>query len=192
MLLTRKHISRRTLLRGLGTAMALPMLDAMCPAFATPKSPRRLAFAYVPNGIVMKHWTPAAEGTAFELPRILGSLEPFRENLLLLSGLAQHNGFALGDGPGDPAPGRKLIALLPELGDGRLLRRPGLAVLGAQRLHLVEVVRVRLTGERRGARRSELCGTAQEEGRHLCDVGRNGHRDRVGWRGRGRLEGAGS
>jgi uncharacterized protein DUF1552 len=103
MLLTRKHMSRRTLLRGLGAAIALPMLDAMCPAFATPKSPRRLAFAYVPNGVVMKHWTPAAEGTAFELPRILGSIEPFRENLLLLSGLAQHNGFALGDGPGDHA-----------------------------------------------------------------------------------------
>ena len=59
MFVTQKRISRRALLRGLGTAIALPMLDSMTPAFASvAKSPGRLAFIYVPNGIVMKDWTP--------------------------------------------------------------------------------------------------------------------------------------
>ncbi len=107
MILTRKHLSRRTLLRGLGASIALPMLDAMRPAFAAPTqgaaAPMRLAFVYVPNGIIMKDWTPATFGKTFELPRILRSLEPVRENILVLTGLRQNNGFALGDGPGDHA-----------------------------------------------------------------------------------------
>jgi hypothetical protein len=66
MLVTGKQISRRTLLRGLGTAIALPMLDSMTPAFGSvTKAPARLAFIYVPNGIVMKDWTPAMDGAAF-------------------------------------------------------------------------------------------------------------------------------
>jgi hypothetical protein len=108
MIITRKHLSRRTLLRGLGTAIALPMLDAMTPAFAAPsrlggKPPCRMAFAYVPNGIDMQHWTPAAEGAAFELPRILEPLAPFQKDLIVFSGLTQNGGRALGDGPGDHA-----------------------------------------------------------------------------------------
>ena len=107
MILTRKHLSRRMLLRGLGASIALPMLDAMRPAFAAPTqgaaAPMRLAFVYVPNGIIMKDWTPATFGKTFELPRILRSLEPVRENILVLTGLRQNNGFALGDGPGDHA-----------------------------------------------------------------------------------------
>jgi len=83
------------------------MLDAMSPAFAatTPTSvPRtRLAFVYVPNGIIMNDWTPAAEGTTFELPRILTPLAPLRDDILVISGLRQNNGFPLGDGPGDHA-----------------------------------------------------------------------------------------
>src|SRR5579863_8732165 len=66
-----RPLSRRTLLRGLGAAISLPLLDAMVPAFASPTSPLRLAFIYVPNGIYMDHWTPASEGPGFELPRIL-------------------------------------------------------------------------------------------------------------------------
>ena len=63
MIITRKHLPRRTFLRGLGTAIALPMLDAMAPALARPrrtagKAARRLAFAYIPNGAIMQHWTP--------------------------------------------------------------------------------------------------------------------------------------
>ena len=107
MTLTGKSLSRRTLLRGIGTAIALPMLDAMSPAFAATtksgKPPMRLAFAYVPNGIIMKDWTPAAEGGTFDFPRILRPLEALSENVLVLSGLQQHNGFDLGDGPGDHA-----------------------------------------------------------------------------------------
>ena len=83
--ITGKHLARRTFLRGLGAAIALPLLDAMTPAFAAASrlgaanAPRRMAFVYVPNGIIMKDWTPAAEGAAFELPRILKPLEPYRE-----------------------------------------------------------------------------------------------------------------
>jgi hypothetical protein len=106
-MITRRHLSRRTLLRGLGTAIALPMFDAMTPAMAAPArsgpAPLRMAFTYVPNGIIMENWTPAADGKAFEFSRILKPLEPFREKLLVLSGLTHNNGRALGDGPGDHA-----------------------------------------------------------------------------------------
>src|SRR5262245_3648186 len=100
-----KRLPRRTFLKGAGTALALPILDAMIPAFAAPRavSPRRLAFVYVPNGIDMRYWTPKTEGTRYELPRLLGPLAPYRDALLVLSGLAQINGRALGDGPGDHA-----------------------------------------------------------------------------------------
>lgn len=90
-ILTGKHIDRRTLLRGMGTAIALPLLDAMYPALANPaKQPRRLAVVYVPNGVIMKDWKPAATGTEFDFTRILKSLEPFRQDITLLSGLANH------------------------------------------------------------------------------------------------------
>ncbi len=107
--MTGKHLARRTFLRGMGAAVALPFLDAMTPAFAASSrigsaaGPRRMAFVYVPNGIIMKDWTPEAEGTAFDFPRILKPLEPVRQNVLVLSGLTQNNGRALGDGPGDHA-----------------------------------------------------------------------------------------
>lgn len=107
-MMTRKNLSRRTLLRGIGTAIALPMLDAMVPAFAAPaarqgKAPLRMAFTYVPNGIIMENWTPAAEGKAFELSRVLQPMAAYRDRVLVLSGLAHKNGRALGDGPGDHA-----------------------------------------------------------------------------------------
>jgi hypothetical protein len=99
-----RHLSRRTLLKGVGASVALPLLDAMTPAFAAPAEPPvRLGFAYVPNGIIMSHWTPRGEGRDFELSRILKPLDPFRDRLLILSGLACKNGNALGDGPGDHA-----------------------------------------------------------------------------------------
>ena len=94
-------------MRGLGTAVALPVLDAMTPAFAAPAraaaSPARMIFTYVPNGIIMKEWTPAADGAAFEFTRTLEPLKAHRDHMLLLSGLTQNNGRALGDGPGDHA-----------------------------------------------------------------------------------------
>ena len=99
-----KHLPRRTVLRGMGASVALPLLDAMRPAFAAEdERPLRLLFTYVPNGVTMEDWTPATEGPGFELPRILRSLEPYREYLVVISGLAHKNGNAMGDGPGDHA-----------------------------------------------------------------------------------------
>ncbi len=92
--LTGIHINRRALLRGVGSAVALPLLDAMRPALAAPakiaKQARRVAVVYVPNGIVMKDWKPAETGDNFTFTRILKPLEPFRQDITLLSGLANN------------------------------------------------------------------------------------------------------
>jgi hypothetical protein len=97
---TRKHVSRRALLRGAGAAVALPFLDAMAPAFAAATEPvRRLGVVYVPNGIIMNQWTPAATGADFEYTRILKPLEPFRANIALVSGL-MNNAANKGQGGG--------------------------------------------------------------------------------------------
>ncbi len=103
-MITRKHLDRRTFLRGVGTAVSLPFLDAMVPAFAAPgaaRPPLRMAFVYVPNGIDMRNWNPAYEGPLGELPRILKSLEPFKDDILLLGNLTHNTGRALLDGAGD-------------------------------------------------------------------------------------------
>jgi hypothetical protein len=105
-------MNRRTVLRGAGAAIALPLLDAMIPAFsraatARAAAPGRMAFLYVPNGIIMNQWLPssvAATGASplpAELPRVSSVLAPFRDDILMLSGLTQNGGRALGDGPGD-------------------------------------------------------------------------------------------
>jgi hypothetical protein len=106
--MVRKKLSRRTLLRGVGTAISLPFLDAMVPAFAgsaASKSPCRMAFVYVPNGIIMDAWTPVTEGQIAalpaELPRVSAPLGAYRDHFSMLSGLACNNGRALGDGAGD-------------------------------------------------------------------------------------------
>lgn len=105
-MITQKALSRRTLLRGIGTAIALPALDAMAPAMNSSKipgkTPVRMAFVYVPNGLDMRHWTPKEEG-AFtgDLPRILRPLEPLRNDFNILSNLTQNGGRALLDGAGD-------------------------------------------------------------------------------------------
>jgi hypothetical protein len=80
MIITRKAILRRTVLRGVGTALALPLLDSMVPALTafekTAAQPvRRLGVVYIPNGMVMANWTPAKEGTGFEMPETLKPLE---------------------------------------------------------------------------------------------------------------------
>src|SRR4026207_2102549 len=90
------QIPRRTFLRGLGTAIALPMLDAMVPgvslalraAGASSSAPRRMAFVYVPNGANMSDWTPREIGTEFELPMILEPLKAHRQDFQVLTGLA--------------------------------------------------------------------------------------------------------
>ncbi|HWP84947.1 MAG TPA: DUF1552 domain-containing protein [Terriglobia bacterium] len=97
-----KAIPRRTFLRGAGAALALPWLESMRPAFAGPssaaaKSVNRLSIVYVPNGIIMDHWTPAQEGPHYEMTPTLEPLAAFRNQFLLLSGLNQNQA--------DPAPG---------------------------------------------------------------------------------------
>jgi hypothetical protein len=91
----KKRIPRRTFLRGVGTALALPFLDGMVPAFAAATSPVRMGFFYVPNGINMSQWTPAKEGAGFEFSPTLKSLAPFRNQLLVLSGLDANQANAL-------------------------------------------------------------------------------------------------
>ncbi len=102
------YLNRRSFLRGAGAVIALPYLDAMQPAFATPLRPKveppsRLAFVYVPNGVIQEAWTPAADGSSYEFTRILKPLEKHRDDLLVLSGLTHNTGRALGDGAGDHA-----------------------------------------------------------------------------------------
>ena len=89
MIIIKKAISRRTVLRGIGTTLALPLLDAMVPAFAaTMAKPRiRLGYVYVPVGRIMDKWTPAAVGSSFEMTPTLEPLTPFRDQLQVLSGL---------------------------------------------------------------------------------------------------------
>ena len=92
MIITKKSIPRRMMLRGIGASLALPLLDGMVPA-AVPlrktaaKPVQRLGVVYVPNGMMMDHWTPAAEGTDFDFPMILEPLEPFRSSVQMLSGM---------------------------------------------------------------------------------------------------------
>jgi hypothetical protein len=90
--LTLKSLPRRTVLRGLGATVALPFLDAMLPAFASRaraavKPVHRFQTFYVPNVMAMEYWSPKGEGTAFELSPILEPLAPFRDQMLVLSGL---------------------------------------------------------------------------------------------------------
>ena len=94
-----KAIPRRAFLRGAGASLALPFLDAMVPAFATARTPAanqsaRFAVVYVPNGIIMDRWTPAVEGSGFRFTPTLEPLAPFRDQLLVLSGLAQNQSLA--------------------------------------------------------------------------------------------------
>src|SRR5207244_13318235 len=84
----KKAIPRRTFIRGAGATLALPLLDGMIPAFAAPAKPvKRFSVVYVPNGRIMDKWTPAKEGTDFELPLLLEPFAPFRDRLLVVTGL---------------------------------------------------------------------------------------------------------
>jgi hypothetical protein len=110
MIISKLALPRRTFLRGLGATMALPLLDAMVPAMSAlnktaAKSASRLAFIYVPNGAVMDKWTPAATGRGFELSPTLTPLEPFRNQLLVTSGLAHLQANSFDDGAGDHSRG---------------------------------------------------------------------------------------
>lgn len=106
------EISRRAVLKGIGTAVALPALEVMAPSLARvaraaegagKPALNRMVFVFVPNGKVMEDWTPKADGAEFELPYLLEPLSGARGELCVLTGLGHRNGLALGDGPGDHA-----------------------------------------------------------------------------------------
>src|SRR5262245_38019586 len=104
-----QKISRRLVLKGLGTAVALPILEAMRPTLvlasetSAAAKPLRIAFLSVPNGIHMPDWTPTAEGYDFDLPYVLEPLKAVKDELLVLTGLTHDKGRANADGPGDHA-----------------------------------------------------------------------------------------
>jgi hypothetical protein len=104
MFITNKHISRRALLRGAGTAIALPLLDAMVPALApalAANPARRFGVVYHPNGVIYDQWLPKGAGSQFELSPTLKGLESFKDKLIVVTGLFSDQAEALGDGGGD-------------------------------------------------------------------------------------------
>lgn len=101
-------LPRRTFLKGLGTTMALPMLEAMLPvrargADSPPKAPTRMAFVFFPNGCIQPAWKPAAPGADYELTETLKPLAGLKSELNIFTGLTHDNGRPKGDGPGDHA-----------------------------------------------------------------------------------------
>jgi hypothetical protein len=108
MIVTKKHLSRRTMLQGLGVAISLPLLDSMIPALTAQTKTAanvvpRVGFVYVPHGAVMDKWTPIGTGADFELGPILSPLAKHRGNVIVLSNLCHHQAEALGDGGADHA-----------------------------------------------------------------------------------------
>jgi hypothetical protein len=133
MFLTGKALPRRTVLRGLGASLSLPLLDAMLPAFATrvraatTRAHRFLAF-YVPNGMAMEYWTPKGEGKNFELSPILEPLAPFRNQMLVLSGINAswnyiHAGASGSFLTGTTRGGRNEVEILADVSMDQLLAR---------------------------------------------------------------------
>src|SRR5688572_21584819 len=131
--LTGKALPRRTVLRGLGASLSLPLLDAMLPAFsiraraATTRAHRFLAF-YVPNGMAMEYWTPKGEGRDFELSPILEPLAPFRNQMLVLTGIDAswnyiHAGASGSFLTGTTRGGRNEVEILADVSMDQLLAR---------------------------------------------------------------------
>jgi hypothetical protein len=128
-----KSLPRRTVLRGLGSAMALPFLDAMLPAFslrglAAARPVHRFQTFYVPNGMAMEYWLPKGEGAAFELSPILEPLAPFRQQMLVLSGLKAnwnyiHAGASGSFLTGTARGGRNEIEIIADVSVDQLLAR---------------------------------------------------------------------
>ena len=123
------QINRRALLRGIGTSLGLPMMEAMMEAMAAPaKAPCRMAFLYVPNGIMMDQWIPDQKTGVTPLPmafpKVTSALAKYREDILFIGGLTQNGGRALGDGPGDHgrAGASYLTCVHPKKTNGRDLQ----------------------------------------------------------------------
>lgn len=103
MFVSKKSLRRRTVLRGMGAAVALPFMDAMIPAFtplakAGVKTPLRFGVSYFPNGMIMQQFTPKTQGEGFEFPAILQPLEPFKDSLIIITNFTRsHPGSQVGD-----------------------------------------------------------------------------------------------
>src|SRR5688572_11605314 len=131
--LTAKSLPRRTVLRGLGATIALPFLEAMLPAFtprgqAGAKPVHRFQAFYVPNGMAMEYWSPKGEGSAFELSPILEPLSPFRNQMLVLSGLKAnwnyiHAGASGSFLTGTTRGGRNEVEIIADVSMDQLLAR---------------------------------------------------------------------
>ena len=128
---TGRAIPRRTVLRGLGAALALPYLDAMAPAFVRRRAAgpvHRFQTFYVPNGMAMPYWTPASFGADFELTPILEPLAPFRERMLVLSGVSANWNIAHAGASGSfltgiRRGGRNELEILADVSIDQLLAR---------------------------------------------------------------------
>jgi hypothetical protein len=126
MMIFKKAIPRRTMLRGVGASIALPLLDGMIPAFAAPadvaaKTPARFSVVYIPNGVILENWTPAEEGAAYKLTPILEPLAAFRDRFVVLSGLSNNGPSRLvGKDPGGhpTASGTYLTGVYPKNNTG--------------------------------------------------------------------------
>ena len=131
--ITRKSLPRRTILRGLGATLSLPVLEAMLPAFgpvgrAAAKPLHRFLAFYVPNGMAMEYWLPKAEGSNFELPPILEPMAPFRNQMLVLSGLRAswnyiHAGASGSFLTGTPRGGKTEVEIIADVSMDQLLAR---------------------------------------------------------------------
>jgi Protein of unknown function (DUF1552) len=127
--LTSKSLTRRTVLRGIGASLALPFLEAMVPsARAAAKPVRRFLTFYVPNGMAMEYWSPKGEGASFELSPILQPLAPFKDQMLVLSGLHSswnyiHAGASGSFLTGTPRGGRNEIEIFADVSIDQLLAR---------------------------------------------------------------------
>jgi len=111
MFISKLALPRRMFLRGMGVTIALPLLDSMMPAMSVlAKSParpvKRLGFVYTPNGATMSAWTPSGEGILDELSPTLSPLAPFREHVLVPTGLSQRQAESMGDGNGEHSRGQ--------------------------------------------------------------------------------------
>src|SRR5712692_5830882 len=124
-----KLLPRRTVLKGLGTTMALPFLEAMLPPLrAATKPTHRFQAFYVPNGMAMEYWTPKGEGSAFEISPILEPLAPFREQMLVLSGIKTswnyiHAGASGSFLTGTTRGGRTEVEIIADVSMDQLLAR---------------------------------------------------------------------
>ena len=133
MIIRKIALPRRTFLRGMGTVLGLPLLDAMMPALSAMVPPeaatRRIGFIYMPNGVAknstIDYWTPASEGKDFELSQILAPLEPFRDRMVVVSGLDQNQAETGNDGAsGDHTRGTSswLTGVYPKRTEGADVR----------------------------------------------------------------------